>query len=37
MSKLTASQHGLSIIELLIALAISSLLILGVTQIYVDN
>lgn len=37
MSKLTASQRGLSIIELLIALAISSLLILGVTQIYVDN
>ncbi|WOD12129.1 PilW family protein [Pseudomonas sp. NyZ704] len=31
------AQRGLSIIELLIALAISSLLILGVTQIYVDN
>ncbi|MGH1448186.1 MAG: PilW family protein [Pseudomonadaceae bacterium] len=31
------AQRGLSIIELLIALAISSLLILGITQIYVDN
>ena len=31
------AQRGLSIIELMIALAISSLLILGVTQIYVDN
>ena len=31
------NQLGLSIIELLIALAISSLLILGITQIYVDN
>jgi len=38
MKKLAPSgQHGLSIIELLIALAISSLLILGITQIYVDN
>ncbi|MFN3581507.1 MAG: PilW family protein [Pseudomonas sp.] len=32
-----STQQGLSIIELLIALAISSLLILGVTQIFVDN
>lgn len=30
-------QHGLSIIELMIALAISSFLILGITQIYIDN
>lgn len=30
-------QLGLSLIELLIALAISSLLILGITQVYVDN
>lgn len=30
-------QHGLSMIELLVALAISSLLILGITQIYIDN
>lgn len=30
-------QTGLSLIELLIALAISSLLILGITQIYIDN
>src|SRR5690606_9491010 len=30
-------QHGLSIVELLIALAISSFLILGITQIYIDN
>ena len=38
MIRITPSyQRGLSIIELLIALAISSLLILGVTQIYVDN
>tara|TARA_R110000850_G_scaffold38990_11_gene101500 strand:- start:1092 stop:1859 length:768 start_codon:yes stop_codon:yes gene_type:complete len=34
---LLLTQRGLSIIELLIALAISSLLILGITQIYVDN
>lgn len=34
----TAKQQcGLSIVELLIALAISSFLILGITQIYVDN
>lgn len=31
------AEHGLSMIELLIALAISSLLILGITQIYIDN
>jgi len=30
-------EHGLSMIELLIALALSSLLILGVTQIFIDN
>ncbi len=30
-------QRGLSLIELIIALAISSFLILGVTQIYIDN
>ncbi|WP_312933717.1 PilW family protein [Stutzerimonas nitrititolerans] len=30
-------QRGLSMIELLIALAISSFLILGITQIYIDN
>lgn len=30
-------QHGLSMIELLVALAISSFLILGITQIYIDN
>ncbi|MEH6671142.1 PilW family protein [Halopseudomonas sp.] len=30
-------QSGLSIIEILVALALSSLLILGITQIYIDN
>lgn len=30
-------QNGLSMIELLIALAISSFLILGITQVYIDN
>ncbi|YCH22495.1 prepilin-type N-terminal cleavage/methylation domain-containing protein [Pseudomonas sp. D1-3] len=30
-------QSGLSMIELLIALAISSFLILGITQVYIDN
>jgi type IV pilus assembly protein PilW len=30
-------QRGLSMIELLIALAISSFLILGITQVYIDN
>lgn len=30
-------QLGLSLVELLIALAISSLLILGITQVYIDN
>lgn len=32
-----ARQTGLSMIELLIALAISSFLIIGITQIYIDN
>ncbi|MGB4074186.1 PilW family protein [Pseudomonas sp.] len=32
-----AKQIGLSIIELMIALALSSFLILGITQIYIDN
>lgn len=31
------SQAGLSLVELMVALAISSFLILGVTQIYIDN
>lgn len=31
------NQFGLSMIELLVALAISSFLILGITQIYIDN
>lgn len=31
------SQLGLSLIELLVAMAISSFLILGITQIYIDN
>lgn len=30
-------QNGLSIIELMVALLLSSLLILGITQIYIDN
>lgn len=30
-------QHGISMVELLIAMAISSFLILGVTQMYIDN
>ncbi|GGK01730.1 PilW family protein [Pseudomonas matsuisoli] len=30
-------QRGLSLVELLVALAISSFLILGVTQLYIDN
>ncbi|NLY17175.1 MAG: prepilin-type N-terminal cleavage/methylation domain-containing protein [Gammaproteobacteria bacterium] len=30
-------QNGLSMVELLVALALSSILILGVTQIYIDN
>jgi len=34
--KLTA-QRGLSMIELLVALAISSFLLLGMSQIYLDN
>ncbi|CAH0282390.1 hypothetical protein SRABI70_03801 [Pseudomonas sp. Bi70] len=36
MSKLN-NQYGLSMVELLIALAISSFLILGITQVYIDN
>ena len=31
------SQRGLSLIEIMVALLLSSLLILGVTQIYIDN
>ena len=31
------SQNGLSIIELLVALAISTILILGVTQVFLEN
>lgn len=31
------TQAGLSLVELMVALAISSLLIIGVTQIYIDN
>ena len=30
-------QHGLSIIELMVALLISSFLIIGITQVYLDN
>ena len=30
-------QHGLSLVELMIALLLSTFLILGVTQIYIDN
>lgn len=33
----TLRQQGLSMIELLVALAISSFLILGITQVYIDN
>lgn len=35
--KLSRLQRGLSMIELMVALAISSFLIVGVTQIYIDN
>lgn len=35
--KLSGAQAGLSLVELMVALAISSFLILGVTQIYIDN
>lgn len=31
------TQAGLSLVELMVALAISSVLILGITQIYIDN
>ncbi len=38
MKKINAfRQRGLSMIELLVALAISSFLILGITQVYIDN
>lgn len=30
-------QHGLSIIEMMVALVISSILIIGITQVYLDN
>ncbi len=30
-------QYGLSMVELLVALAVSSFLILGITQVYIDN
>lgn len=33
----TARQRGLSIVELMVALAISSFLILGITQLYINN
>lgn len=36
-SQKLAVQHGLSMIELLVALAISSFLLLGISQIYLDN
>ncbi|MFT0635444.1 PilW family protein, partial [Pseudomonas sihuiensis] len=35
--KSSQRQNGLSMIELLISLAISSFLILGITQVYIDN
>ena len=37
MNSTVKQQLGLSMVELLIALAISSFLILGITQIYIDN
>lgn len=37
MKRIHSHEHGLSLIELLIALAISSLLVLGIVQIYIDN
>ncbi|PXC03145.1 pilus assembly protein PilW, partial [Pseudomonas aeruginosa] len=37
MNNRSRRQSGLSMIELLVALAISSFLILGITQIYLDN
>jgi len=33
----SARQRGLSIVELMVALAISSFLILGITQLYINN
>lgn len=36
-SKMFSNQRGLSIIELMIALLISSILILGITQVYLDS
>lgn len=35
--KKSRSQRGLSLIELMVALAIGSFLIIGITQIYIDN
>jgi len=37
MSRFPACQRGLSLIELMVALAISSFLILGITQFYIDD
>ncbi|MBC9252495.1 hypothetical protein A9179_19700 [Pseudomonas alcaligenes] len=37
MSRTAASQAGLSLIELMVALTISCFLILGITQFYIDN
>jgi len=37
LKKVGPPQYGLSIIEILVALALSSLLVLGITQIYIDN
>ena len=35
--RLIDRQHGLSLIELMVALLLSTLLILGITQVYIDN
>jgi type IV pilus assembly protein PilW len=37
LTKNLAQQYGLSLIEIMVALALSSLLVLGITQIYIDN
>ncbi len=37
LKNVTARQRGLSIVELMVALAISSFLILGITQLYINN
>ena len=37
MNGISRRQNGLSLVELMIALAISSFLILGITQFYIDN